>query len=535
MKARQVVLHPFLFALYSVLALLSVNIDQLSALEALRSVVFVLVMAGIVLSASRWFLGDWPRAALMSTLFLVLFFSYGHIYHLIEGKTIGGFIIGRHRYLAPIWLLLFGIGTLWIWRKVRESDRMTTFLNLFATFALIMPLYNLADYLILSNRSELKPLELTVGTIEGVAPRSSETLPDIYYIILDAYARADILDIVYDYDNSPFINALESRGFFIASGSHSNYTQTTLSVASTLNLNYIEELVGRLDPRNTDLTPLGSAIDQSLVRTTLEELGYTTIAFDSGFSKTEIEDVDLYLFLSDQALNAMDTFGSINMFEGMLIQTSLGVLAMDAIHLLPEQLQPDLEYPYRAHRERILFAFENLVQLPETDTPKFVFLHIVSPHQPFVFGPNGEKIRHSDAYTLKDGVFLGDRQTYVQSYTDQLSYLNSRTLEAIDQLLAQSARPVVILLQSDHGPGATAVGEEPAPISYLIERMSILNAFRLPDCETEGLYPTITSVNTFRAVFNFCFGIDIEILEDKIFASNYNAPYDLVEVTERLK
>ena len=37
--------------------------------------------------------------------------------------------------------------------------------------------------------------------------------PDVYYIILDSYAREDFLKAVYDYDNLEFIKALQDRGF----------------------------------------------------------------------------------------------------------------------------------------------------------------------------------------------------------------------------------------------------------------------------------------------------------------------------------
>ncbi len=45
----------------------------------------------------------------------------------------------------------------------------------------------------------------------------------------------DRLRELYDYDNSAMLEALAERGFFIASRAHSNYCQTGLSLASSLN------------------------------------------------------------------------------------------------------------------------------------------------------------------------------------------------------------------------------------------------------------------------------------------------------------
>ena len=42
-------------------------------------------------------------------------------------------------------------------------------------------------------------------------------LPDMYFILLDGYPRADKLQSVFGIDNTGFIYALEERGFFVAS------------------------------------------------------------------------------------------------------------------------------------------------------------------------------------------------------------------------------------------------------------------------------------------------------------------------------
>jgi hypothetical protein len=71
-------------------------------------------------------------------------------------------------------------------------------------------------------------------------PLNPPEKPDIYYIILDGYARADVLSNLYGYDNSDFIKPLEQRGFNMASQSRSNYPRTLLSLASSLNMKYLE-------------------------------------------------------------------------------------------------------------------------------------------------------------------------------------------------------------------------------------------------------------------------------------------------------
>jgi hypothetical protein len=61
---------------------------------------------------------------------------------------------------------------------------------------------------------------------------------NVYFIILDQYARTDILKDVLNIDNSNFLSELEKRDFLISKNSHSNYNRTGLTISSTFNMNY---------------------------------------------------------------------------------------------------------------------------------------------------------------------------------------------------------------------------------------------------------------------------------------------------------
>jgi hypothetical protein len=83
----------------------------------------------------------------------------------------------------------------------------------------------------------IQPIDRVPDTIS-----SQEATPDIYYIILDGYGRADMLQALYGFDNSMFVNALEQRGFVVASESQSNYHRTLLSLSSSLNMQYLDRM-----------------------------------------------------------------------------------------------------------------------------------------------------------------------------------------------------------------------------------------------------------------------------------------------------
>ena len=76
----------------------------------------------------------------------------------------------------------------------------------------------------------------------GPMAQPSADAPDVYVILLDGYARADVLANTFGYDDSPFLDGLRSDGFEVADASHSNYLVTNLSVSSLLNYRQLADI-----------------------------------------------------------------------------------------------------------------------------------------------------------------------------------------------------------------------------------------------------------------------------------------------------
>jgi hypothetical protein len=87
----------------------------------------------------------------------------------------------------------------------------------------------------------------------------------------------------FNYDNSPFLDALRQRGFYIAECSQSNYNQTRQSLVSSLNMDYVTSVypVTYQNLNEVDVYKKGleQFIKNSQVRQNFEKLGYTTVAF----------------------------------------------------------------------------------------------------------------------------------------------------------------------------------------------------------------------------------------------------------------
>jgi hypothetical protein len=81
--------------------------------------------------------------------------------------------------------------------------------------------------------------------------------PDIYYIILDAVRSARRPLRVVTGSTASFYETLASRGFTVADRSYTNYAQTSLSLASSLNLAYLDSSHLAASPDNAQLTVAG--------------------------------------------------------------------------------------------------------------------------------------------------------------------------------------------------------------------------------------------------------------------------------------
>ncbi|MGB2804142.1 MAG: sulfatase-like hydrolase/transferase [Candidatus Zixiibacteriota bacterium] len=515
---KSVVVHPFLFAVFPILFLYSHNIERTSITDFVAPAVISALSA-----SSLWFLlslafKSKQKAGLLVSLSVLLFFSYGHLCDAVGDLafSIRGTIIGADELLVFVCSLLVFLGAYFLAKSTRNFSVLTKALNVAAVFLLCISLIGIGSHALrtgLARHQHGWPGDTMEASVDWDKP---DRFPDIYYIILDGYARADILEELYRYDNGEFLDYLKRRGFCVAHKSKSNYCQTALSLASSLNLQYIQELINRIhdDSRNTSL--LRNLIRESGIARFLRQHGYTFVAFSSGYSFTEMKSADIYMSPS-QALSESQN------------------LLINRTPLRPLLTKLPLKSQYDLHRDRLLYVFDELPRVSKTDSPVFVFAHIMAPHPPFVFGEDGEPIRCDGEFSYHDGShYTRDtgRDEYKRNYIRQLVFINKKTKEAIDRILAAAPEPPVIILQSDHGPGSMLEWDDPKRTN-LEERMSILNAYHLPDDGHELLYDEITPVNTFRIICNHYFGTSYDLLRDESYFSNHQHPYRFINVTDQ--
>ncbi|MFX1266301.1 MAG: sulfatase-like hydrolase/transferase, partial [Promethearchaeota archaeon] len=297
---------------------------------------------------------------------------------------------------------------------------------------------------------------------------------------LDEYAHPDTMKEYYDYDNSEFINSLEDKGFFIASGSETRKPLTPLIIAQILNMEYLD-----YEPWS-DATYRKMAYSQ--VADFLKAQGYQYIVFGSNFvrhtwEKYVEDNVDLYV-------NYYEYYSSSMVTEFVHILWNTTMLRPFYLYVTGNQYE-------QGHRSQTLYTLESLKALPGLEGPKFVFAHFNCPHEPFVFGPEGEYIASVNWSNHEDKQF----------YLGQYIFISTQIEAVVDVLLEKSETPPIIILQSDHGTRhGYPVGDG--------EWHKILNAMYLPGMDTGMLDDDISPVNTFRLIFNQYFDADYPLLED---------------------
>lgn len=474
--------HTFLFGIYPVLALYSFNSSQILLAGAQKAVITAIVITIGAILVNLVVLRSWEKAALAATLIISLFFSYGHVFNAM-GESV------RHRTLIAGWGLIYVIGLLLLLR-LKDMHPVTRNLNLMSLI-----LVALVTVQILSST-----IQSAFSTRAAKKPRQQISLTthlddrDVYYILVDALGRQDVLAEDYNVDVSEFIAQLTDMGFYIPNCTQSNYDKTVTSLTSTLNMNYLDALGLNYEDKSIILAP---TLRDSLTRAQFENMGYEMFTFKSLYPWLDITDVaHHYDYFETESASA--DLAALN-FQYLFLRTT-------ALRPLVDWLasKQDISLPpfwanwvpvgnslqsreYRQYQQNV-YALEMLEKIPDLPGKKFVYAHLYITHQPFVFYPDGR---------FHPGLVQSEK-----AYADQVLFAEVRLLQVVRNILEKSKVPPVIIIQGDHS------------YSEGIKRPRIFNAYYLPDGGHTNLYETITPVNTFRVVFNTYFGGQYELLPD---------------------
>ena len=138
--------YVFLFAIYPVFTLLAHNIGEVNVNVAYRALIVSLVVAMLMFAVLARVLHDHQKAGLVVALAYLSFFSYGHVYVFVKNFEVGGILIGRHRFLLVVWIVLFALGLWWSLKKSARIPSLTSGLNVMVVGLIILPIYQIGSF-----------------------------------------------------------------------------------------------------------------------------------------------------------------------------------------------------------------------------------------------------------------------------------------------------------------------------------------------------------------------------------------------------
>jgi len=475
--------HPFLFAIFPILYLYMENTSEIKPTDLLIPICISLGATAVIMLVLSRRTKNAVKTALTTSYFLAFFYFYGSFLGFFYYYT-----SFTNSHLIPLWATLLVLGIIFIWRSRRKFTNLNKYLNITAILLVCLISANLGMYEI-KKANAVEEYNISETLLAPENPR------DIYYIIPDSYGSADCLSEIYDFDNSEFIDYLTGKGFYIASDSRSNYSKTTMSLPSSLNMSYF--LPNWMDNSKRELQDnLAQLVANSEVSRLLKSVGYHYIYVSSGFLHDEMKPY-AEVYKSRTVINNFTTY--------LCWNTALSPVMA--------------KYAVDSQRNRILYSFDALANLPEYEEPIFVFAHIFCPHSPSIFDRNGNTLEIVEKWN-------DPPEQLRKTHAEQVEYTNTRLTEIVDAILAKSEQEPIIIIQGDHENGGTVI--EP-----FVSGTNILNAYYLPDGGDALLYDSISPVNTFRVVFNYYFGADFKLLEDRSYCYNdENYPWEFSPVSE---
>ena len=106
--------HPFLVAIFPVLIIYSQNIGRVEIEQLFLPIILSIGLAFGLYYFFKLIIKNENKSAIIVKLIFIIFFSYGHIYYLLNDVTINEFDIGKTRYLIPVFGLVLSISIFFI-------------------------------------------------------------------------------------------------------------------------------------------------------------------------------------------------------------------------------------------------------------------------------------------------------------------------------------------------------------------------------------------------------------------------------------
>jgi chromate transport protein ChrA len=458
----------------------SENYDFIPVKDALL-LTAVYIAVSIVLSLLCWLLyRDFIKANLVAFFIMAFNFFFGSVHDTIR-KIFPGSFITKWIFILPAAAVLFIILLIVLKKRKSPLFKLSYYLNILFVVLLLTDACLLTGKII--NRKKV-----SYAIPGGFVDCNNCPKPDIYFILADEYAGNKELKDLFQFDDSAFINRLKDLNFHTIPESYSNYNYTPFSVASMLNMDYLD-LKGK-DRDKPDLTYCYETIRDNKLLQFLRSDGYNFYncsVFDFEGQPARTRETFLpaktRLITAQTFLNRFDKEIRFNLVSRLKSKKNLKIIT----------------YYNKMNNENIYDLTWRLAE-QKTSLPKFVYAHLMMPHYPYYFDRDGKEQPFEK--------LLEGNQSNKEAYIEYLQYSNKKLIELVEHILRSSASPPIIVLAGDHG---FRHFKEPVGSKYYFLN---LVSVHLPSKNYTGFSDSLTGVNLFRAVLNAQYGQQLPLLKD---------------------
>lgn len=482
------ILIPIFFVLHG----LKENFGFIDIGDAALLIASYLAIAVILFLLSYFFLKNKIKAAVFAAWVISIYLFYGAIQDFFKDHAR---VLAKYSVLLTFLCISLIVLFFYLKKTNRNFYKLTLYLNLIFIIYVAIDTISLTVKSINPPRNKFSIFPFSKANVYRISPETKK--PDIYFLLFDEYGSSLSLKQQYNFDND-LDSFLVQKGFHLQEKSYSNYNATPVSMASILNMSYLEGLSGRATLTADDYSYCHELIKNNEVIKFLSTQGYNIVnfsIFDLVGNPSPISQTILPLktrLITDNTL-----FSRMHRDMGWMLYH--GPTAIRSL-IIKRMLHTNVE------NNAVLDSLEK--QSARTSLlPSFVYAHVYMPHDPFFFDKNGIARDNNTIIGERDkskNLITGRNS---KSYLEYVRYTNTRIKAIINSIQTNSKNNAVIILMGDHGFREHFTED-------LHQNFQNMNAVYFPEKDYHLLYDSISAVNQFRVIFNTLFHQSFPLLND---------------------
>jgi hypothetical protein len=487
---NKLIIFPFLFTIFPIILLYSDNIDEVPVTDLFTPLILTFLIIFPLFAVLNYILKSGIKSGIILTLLAAIFFSYGHIFNMLQDTPLFYLDLVHQKYVIIPFMIVLITGVYFLVKTKKDLTNFRSIFNVVSIVMIFFVFFNIGGFY-LGNNSDIDGLdENSFGNkldenSFGNKPTLGNAFPDIYHIVLDEYTRDDVLLEDFQFDNSEFLNYLVNSNFSIPSNPLSNYPATEPFLSSLMNMQYLNKInLEKYDRLETE-----RIISDNFVMKFLKQQGYKVIVPYSGYGtpdrylESDENPCSDVIFLKNRFLTELSRTTVLNYFVEKQIENERRYIQLCTLSELP-----DIGKKY--------------------DAPVYVFTHLFIPHAPYLFDKDG------NAVTPQTSKLKGlQGWNNANGYLNEIQFINKKMMNIMTKILSESDESIIII-QGDTG---SSILNNPDISDYMKKRLSILYAIHIPNADAKSFSKNISSVNTYRIIFNNYFETNLEILDNRYY------------------